>query len=174
MKAIVYTSNTGTTAEYAKLIGEKTGLPVYSLDNARKQLAPGAEIIYLGWTMASGIKGYKMAAKKFRIRAVCAVGMGGTGTQQQEIRQKNSIPAELPLFTLQGGFDINKLQGIYKLMMSAMAKTFGKGLANKQDRTPDEEQMLEMMLHGGNYVSPENLQSLFEWFEKKQGEPALN
>lgn len=32
MKAIVYTSNTGTTAEYAKLIGEKTGLPVYSFE----------------------------------------------------------------------------------------------------------------------------------------------
>ena len=26
--AIVYTSNTGYTAQYAKLLGEKTGLPV--------------------------------------------------------------------------------------------------------------------------------------------------
>ena len=34
--AIVYTSNTGYTQQYAKLLGEKTGLPVYSLDEAMR------------------------------------------------------------------------------------------------------------------------------------------
>jgi len=37
-KAIVYTSNTGYTAEYAKILGEKAGLPVYSLDEAEKNV----------------------------------------------------------------------------------------------------------------------------------------
>ena len=32
MKAIVYTSNTGTTKEYAKLLSDKLSLPYYSLD----------------------------------------------------------------------------------------------------------------------------------------------
>ena len=44
MKAIVYTSNTGHTAEYAKILGEKTGLPVYALSEAAKQLSNGTEI----------------------------------------------------------------------------------------------------------------------------------
>ena len=29
--AIVYTSNTGYTEQYARLLGKRTGLPVYSL-----------------------------------------------------------------------------------------------------------------------------------------------
>lgn len=36
MKAIVYISNTGHTKKYAELIGEKTGLPVYELSEAKK------------------------------------------------------------------------------------------------------------------------------------------
>ena len=38
MKAIVYTSKTGHTAEYAKIIGEKMNLPVCSLKDAKKQI----------------------------------------------------------------------------------------------------------------------------------------
>lgn len=37
-KAIVYTSNTGYTEEYARLLGEETGLPVYSLKDASDSL----------------------------------------------------------------------------------------------------------------------------------------
>ena len=59
MKAIVYTSNTGSTARYAKLLGHETGLPVYTSETANRNLPAGAEIIYLGWIMASEIKGYK-------------------------------------------------------------------------------------------------------------------
>ena len=53
IKAIVYTSNTGYTAEYARLLGEKTGLPVYSLEEAKQNLTERTEIVYLGWLMAS-------------------------------------------------------------------------------------------------------------------------
>ena len=38
MKAIVYTSNTGSTAQYAKLLAHEVKLPVYSLEEARKYL----------------------------------------------------------------------------------------------------------------------------------------
>ena len=37
--SIVYTSNTGYTAEYARLLGEKTGLPVYSLAEAEQKIS---------------------------------------------------------------------------------------------------------------------------------------
>ena len=81
MNAILYTSNTGSTAQYAKLLADKTGLPVYSAEEAKSKLPARSEILYLGWLMASSIKGYKDAAKRYNIRAVCAVGMGQTGTQ---------------------------------------------------------------------------------------------
>ena len=36
MNAIIYTTNTGSTESYAKLLAQKTGLPVYSLAEAKK------------------------------------------------------------------------------------------------------------------------------------------
>ena len=164
--SIVYTSNTGYTAEYARLLGEKTGLPVYSLAEAEQKLAAGNRVIYLGWLMAGKVQGYKKAAKRYKVQAVCGVGMGGTGSQLQEARKANAIPEKTPLFTLQGGFDIQKLSGVYKLMMTIMVKTAGKGLAEKQDRTPDEDVMLEMLTQGGSRVSAENLAEVLAWVEQ--------
>lgn len=163
--SIVYTSNTGYTAEYARLLGEKTGLPVYSLAEAEQKLAAGNRVIYLGWLMAGKVQGYKKAAKRYKVQAVCGVGMGGTGSHLQEVRKANAIPEKTPLFTLQGGFDIQKLSGVYKLMMTIMVKTAGKGLAEKQNRTPDEDVMLEMLTQGGSRVSADNLAEVLAWVE---------
>ncbi|MDO4554263.1 MAG: flavodoxin domain-containing protein, partial [Lachnospiraceae bacterium] len=151
MKAIVYTSNAGSTAEYAQLLSREILLPYYDLDAAKKKLKPGDEIIYFGWILASEIKGYKEAQKRYKVSAVCAVGMGETGSQIDEVRKKNHVPESVPVFTLQGQFDLTKLKGLYKIMMSMMVKTAGKALSEKVDRTPEEDVMLEMMQHGGNH-----------------------
>ena len=168
MNAIIYTTNTGSTERYAKLLAQKTGLPAYSLAEAKKQVFAGAEVIYLGWIMAGSVKGYAEAAKRYRVRAVCGVGMGQTGTQTDSVRKKSSVPADIPLFTLQGNFDVKKLYGIYRLMMKIMVKTAGKGLAEKKDRTPEEDDMLDMMLHGGERVKAENLSAVLDWFSAQQ------
>ena len=96
MEAIVYTSNTGSTARYAKLLGHELGIPVYSAAEAKKTLPAGAGIIYLGWIMA------------------------------------------------------------------------GKALENKTDRSPEEEDMLDMMLHGGERVRVENLKDVIDWYNSKR------
>lgn len=160
-KYIVYTSNTGYTAEYASLLGEQTGLPVYALNEMTENNIP---VIYLGWLMAGKVKGYKKAEKNFRICAVCGVGMGATGSQIQDIRKSNFIPDTLPVFTLQGGFDITKLHGIYKFMMTVMSKTIGKNLAGKKDRTPDEDDMLDLFTNGGSRVNADNLNDVIMWY----------
>jgi len=166
INAIVYTSNTGFTAQYAKLLGERLNLPVYSLDAAKGGLDAGAEILYLGWLMAGQVKGYKQAAKLYKIAAVCGVGMGAGGSQIKEVRKGNAIPETIPLFTLQGGFELSKLHGIYKFMMNTMKHTVGKKLAAKQDKTADEQDMLDLLLHGGSRVSEENLRPVLEWCRK--------
>ena len=153
MEAIIYTSNTGSTAHYAKMLSQEIVLPAYSLEEAKKKVPAGAEIIYLGWIMASGIQGYTDAIKRYHVRAVCAVGMGQTGTQIQQVRDKNKIPKNISLFTLQGNFDVKKLHGVYKMMMSIMVKTAGKALADKKDRTPEED---DMLLYGGTGRSGQN------------------
>ena len=163
--AIVYTSNTGYTRQYAMLLGEKTKLPVYSLDEAVQKLAQGNTVIYLGWLMAGKVQGYKKAAGRWQVEAVCGVGMGATGSQMQDLRKANALPDSMPVFTLQGGFDMARLRGVYKMMMTVMVKTAGKGLAEKENRTPEEDAMLELMLHGGSRVSEENLEAVWEWYQ---------
>ncbi len=168
INAIVYTSNTGSAAQYANLLSDKIGLPVYSLKESLKVLPHGTEIIYIGWIAASAVKGYAKAAKRYRIRAVCAVGMGQTGTQTKSVRKKAAVPASIPLFTLQGNFNVKKLHGIYRPMMEIMVKTVGKRLAAKKDRTSEEDDMLDMMLHGGERVSIENLSAVLNWYNAQQ------
>ena len=54
MKAIIYTSNTGSTAEYVQLLGRELNLSVHSLQQVKNKVPAGGEIIYLGWIMAGG------------------------------------------------------------------------------------------------------------------------
>ena len=165
MKAIIYTTNTGSTAEYAKLLGKELKLPVFSLKQSENKMPADSDIIYLGWLMAGKIKGYKEAVRKYEVCAVCGIGMGQTGTQIKEVREKNAIPQRVPVFTLQGNFDVKKLHGVYRFMMNVMIKTAGKGLAEKTDRTPEEDDMLDMIINGGNRVSIQNLKSVIEWYK---------
>ena len=168
MDAILFTTNTGSTERYAKLLAHETGLPAYSLAEARNAVASGAQVLYLGWIMAGSVKGYAAAAKRYKVRAVCGVGMGQTGTQTDSVRKKTAVPAGIPLFTLQGNFDVKKLHGLYRAMMEIMVKTAGKGLAEKKDRTPEENDMLDMMQCGGERVKAENLSAVLDWYSKQQ------
>ena len=168
MEAIIYTTNTGSAEQYAKMLAEQTGLPVFSMEEAKSEVEEGSEIIYLGWIMAAQVKGYKTAAKKYKIRAVCAVGMEKTGTRTEEIRKKTFVPAEVPLFTLQGNFNVKKLHGFYRLMVSMMVKMVTKQLVAKTDRTQRENEMLEIMLQGGENVRKENLAEVLDWYKREQ------
>lgn len=85
---------------WLKLLGHELRVSVYSTEEAGNKLPTGTEIIYLGWIMAGKIQRFGLARKKYKICAVCAVGMGQTGTQRKEIREKNNIPGKIPVFTL--------------------------------------------------------------------------
>ena len=162
---IVYTSNTGYTEKYAKLLGEQLGLPAFSAEQA-DSLPEGTEILYLGWLMAGVVKGYKKAAQRFSVAAVCGVGMGPAGSQDSDVRKNNAIPQEVPVFTLQGGFDRTKLNGIYRFMMGVMIKVMGSSLRKKENRTPEEDAMLEMVTNGGDFVDVRQLDGVIAWYRQ--------
>ena len=162
--AIVYTSNTGHTRQYALLLGGKLALPVFSLGDVGSQLPGGSSVIYLGWIHASRVKGYSKAAKRFDLCAVCGVGLCDTGTLITEVRKATAIPADIPLFTLQGGIDRGRLKGMDKLMISMLTK----GLASQKQRSAQEDRMLELLRKDENYVSLENLAGILQWYREKQ------
>lgn len=159
--AIVYTSKTGFTRQYAQLLGKRLGLPVYSLEDALYGLGQGSPILYLGWIHASAIRNYRKASKRFSIRAVCGVGLCDTGTLTDQVRKATAIPASIPLFTLQGGFDRSKLKGLDKLMISMLVK----GLSSQEKRSEQDERMLALLQKDGNYVNSDNLTEVLGWYE---------
>ena len=161
LDAIVFTSRTGFTRQYAEMLGQTLSLPVYSLEEAVSQLPGGSRILYLGWVHASHVKGYRQAAKRFSVCAVCGVGLCDTGTLTAEVRQVTAIPEEIPVFTLQGGIERKKLKGIDKLMISMLAK----GLASQKQRSPRDERMLQLLSRDASYVSRENLTEILDWYK---------
>lgn len=158
--AIVYTSKTGFTKQYAHLLGEALGLPVFSLGDGEP--ADGSAIVYLGWVHASHVKGYSAAQKRYQICAVCAVGLCDTGTLVEQVRKATAIPAEIPLFTLQGGFDRSRLKGLDKMMISMLVK----GLSGQKQRSAQDERMLTLLQQDASYVSRENLAAVVDWYEE--------
>lgn len=161
--AIVYTSSTGHTRQYALLAGEQLGLPVYALKEAGSQLSGGSPVIYLGRIHASHVKGFSKAAKRFSVCAVCGVGLCDTGTLISEVRKATAIPKEIPLFTLQGGIDRSKLKGMDKLLIAMLTK----GLAAQKQRSAQDDRMLELLCKDENYVSLENLAAFLQWYKEQ-------
>lgn len=162
MDAIVFSSNTGFTEQYAKMLSGETGLPVYNLKEAKGKLNNGAKVIYLGWLMASKIKGLNKAKKIYDVCAVCGVGMSADDSQLKEMIKSNGI-ADTQTFLLQGGFDMNKLHGVYKFMMQMMKNFVGKKLAEKPDKTAEELDMLDLLENGGSRVSIDKLAPVLTW-----------
>ena len=158
---IIYTSNTGHTARYAKLLEEKTGIPALSMEQAADTVAPGSPIVYLGWLFVGGIRGYKKAAKRYSVCAVCGVGLCDTGALLSEIRRTEKIPGSIPLFTLQGGMDHGALTGMYKHMIDVLIKFMRK----KKNKREGDQRMLYLLESGGDYVSEEHLTDVLHWYE---------
>ena len=168
-KAIVYTSNTGFTAQYAKLLEKRTGLRAYALQDAPDTLNKETPVIYMGWIMAGKIQGLITAAKRYPVAAVCGVGMNPTGSQLAVVRQVNGLGEATPVFTLQGGLNMDKLHGFKKLVLKSMGGTIGRQLMAKPERTPEEEAILEMFRNGGDHVSMQNLKEVLAWYEQISG-----
>ena len=160
-KAIVYVSNTGYTARYAAILSEKLGIPAHTLADAQKTLPAGTPIIYMGWLMAGSVKDCKKAAKRFGIQAVIGVGLGDTGAQDEAARKACALPADVPVFTVQGGMDINKLRGPYKLVIRMLTKA----MSTRKDATPGEARMAELLQSGGDFVSEKELAAVLAWAE---------
>ena len=159
---IVYESNTGFTARYAALLSQKLNIPALPLTDALKSLPAGTAVIHMGWLMAGSVVGYKKAARRFMMAAVIGVGLGDTGAQDDAARKACKLPADVPVFTLQGGMDLEKLRGPYRFAI----KMLTKGMAAQKNRTPGEDRMLELLQKGGDYVSEKGLAAVLAWAGK--------
>lgn len=167
IKAIIYVSSTGHTREYAKMLGKKLSLPAYSFDRERGMVPTGSEIIFMGWIMAGKVMGLTKVSMNYTVRCLIGVGMGETGSQIDDIKSLNEFPSDCGIFSLQGGFELDKMRGLYKLIMSIMRKSKVKSLTAKENRTREEDALLRMFRDGGNYVSEKNLKDVVAWYKAR-------
>ncbi len=154
---VVYASNSGYTAEYAKLLAKQLDVPAYSVKEV-PACHKGKDAVFLGWLMAGKVVGYKKAASFCRLKAVVGVGMSPeTPEMAQGLRTSMGVAAGVPVFYLQGGYDIKKLKGPYKLIMKLKGKEIRARLEAKPQRSEGDEATYRMVLEGYSVVSPEKL-----------------
>lgn len=159
MATIIYCSNSGSAKRYAELLSEKTGMPAVDFSK-RSTVDADEEIVFIGWIMAGALQGLKEVRESFSdIKAVCGVGMMKSEKAAEEVKEKNSITE--PYFFLTGDFDINKLKGMYKMMMGMMLKM----LKGKIKESGDEkgEEMLKLLENGINGFDEKELEAVVEF-----------
>lgn len=163
VSAIIYTSQTGFTRRYAELLGRDAALPVYNTADWDFLPAEGTEAVYLGWLSAGRIKGLSEAQKRWKVRAVCAVGMSPEN-DPKAVAERNRV--ECPVFCVQGGYAPEKLKGMDKLVMSVVTKLIVRTQAKKV-RTAEERAQLEQFSKGCDFVDENNLAPLLAWLREE-------
>ena len=163
MNCIVYTSCTGTTREYARMLSAHTGMSCHEL--GQDEPAPGSEVLYLGWLRAGRVVGLNNAMKKWKVCCVCAVGMAyPTEELLSNLRRDNKLAADMPLFALQGGLFWDKL-GTYRLPMKLVVGTVARSLEKKASRSAQDEDLLTLCRQGGSRVCEANLSGVLSWWK---------
>lgn len=168
VNAIIYTSSTGYTAQYAKLLSEATGLPVYALKDSGT-LASGREVVYLGWLMAGRVQGLSEARKRFRVSCVCCVGMSPESEAlTHKLRLDNHVLGECRLFYLQGGYNPSAVKAPYRPIMKAICARLRRELGARNDLSAGEEATLKMAQGGYSCVGSENLAPVLSYLQSRR------
>jgi hypothetical protein len=156
---IVYESETGFTRQYALLLAGKLGIStVVERKKTGRRVRRRAPIIYMGWIMGGRIVGLARARARFNVRLVCAVGMGfpHDGVIQKLILDNNLT--QIPTFYLQGGCAPKQL-GVFKRNLLGVV---ADSLEHKDERTPEEDALLEMLKVGASYLNPDYLDAVVD------------
>lgn len=166
--AILYNSNSGFTAEYARMLAKATGLPCNDISQMHNP-QPEEEVIFFGWVMAGRCMGVQKAMSLCNVRAVVQVGMApGSEALSDGLRKQANIPEDVKIFTLQGGFEMSRLRGPMKWVMQWKCKQIAKMLSDKGELNAQEQLTYDMVTKGASAVSMENLQPVLDWYHENK------
>lgn len=162
ISAIIYTSNTGFTRRYARMLSRASAIPAYDLADRDRLPETGVHVIYLGWLAAGMIKGLGQARRRWRVQGVCAVGMS-PDNDLKEMAERNHV--DCPLFYAQGGYAPEKLRGVNKLLMSLVTKMIARAQA-REVKSPEEAARLALFRTGCDFVDEANLAPVLSWLRE--------
>ena len=145
---VIYSSQTGHTAKYARWIADELGADKFEAsDITRKRLRGYDLVIYGGWLHAGKVKGLGLIKRNLSMLrekrvAVFATGaMPGRPEEIDEVLKRNFSPDErkfIRFFYLRGGFDFSKLNPRIRLVMRVLKFILEK----KKNPTQDEINMI--------------------------------
>lgn len=159
--AIIYNSLTGSGEKYAKLLSARLHVPAKPMGD---YVRPDGQVIYIGWTFAGKIVGYEKAAKKYDIGAVVQVGMAGGGENSAEAaREQNKIPSCVKVFSVQGGFYMDKLPLPLRLIMKLKNKQIAAGILKKPSPDAREQALLTMASTGTGDPASWDVDEIATW-----------
>jgi len=165
IKAIVYQSAAGHTKRYAEMFAAKTGLPLYTLKEAKKALNKGDNIIYFGWILSGKIQGFEPAWTTYEVKAVASVGLYPDSPRFREHVGRNNILIDMEYFHLRGGIKTEELKGGAKILMNLMMRTIRTKQEKGQSVAPEEEAMQKAVNESQDFVDEANLAGMYAWYE---------
>lgn len=163
---VVYTSQTGFTEKYAKLLGERIQAKVLTLKEAKKKpkeyFADADCIVYGGWAMAGKVSGSAWFTKKIdswkgkRLALFC-VGASPIDAPDVETCLSKAIDDEqkqyVKAFYCQGGLCYEKMGTPSRMAM----KAFASMLAKRKNQTEDQKLMAKMVAQNYDISDPKFL-----------------
>ena len=161
ISTVIYTSQTGSCERIANEISRSLHVPAKPMGEAVRS---DGKVIYVGWTLAAGVVGLKKAMEKYDVAAVVQVGMGAVTEETAAfMRQKNNIPANIAVFSKQGGFNINKLPLPFKLIMKVKNKEIAARLRQKSRLDEQEQATLNMAVTGVGEPASWDVSDIVKW-----------
>ena len=158
IKAVVYQSHTGFSRQFAYHFAIKAGLPIYSLDEAKK-LKDGINVIYFSWVKNGKIVDLAKA-NRFNITYVCAVGAQYYSEELvSNLKKENNIDK---IYYLQGGIRYYKLNIFERQFMKSLKKSLIKE-SKKRKLSDLEKELLIKLEKGYEEIDLDSLNALIDW-----------
>ena len=170
--AILYSSCTGSCERYAHMMSEATGVPAYQVKDYKSKF-PRENVAYVGWLLGGRIIGLASARRKARVRAVCQVGMGPEKLSLADVaRKQNFLPfKKVPIFYMQGSFNLKRLPLPMKLIMKQKTKEIAAGLEHKAlvcNLSEQEQATYTMASTGSGEPASWDISKFVEWFKNSK------
>lgn len=160
--AIVYSSNTGFSKQFAYSLAVKTKIEIYDLKEAKKKLPKGANIIYFSWINANKINNIKKV-KSFNVLYYAVCGLNTYNEEMVErIKEVNNVSN---LYYLEGGIRYRYLNLFQRFLMNMIRKSLKKK-SKKQELTADELILYKKLEYGYESINLDSLDILEKYINE--------
>lgn len=169
---VIYNSKTGFTKKYAEWIAEELSADIFQSSKVNNDMLTAYDIvIYGGGLYAGGINGVRFITQnldKLKDKKVVVFATGTSPSREEaisEVRNKNFTLEQqkhIKFFYMRGGFDYNKMNPFYKMLMLLLKWK----LKSKKELEPDEKGMLDAYEKPVDFTDKNNIDEILSYVNR--------